>query len=512
MTKYISKITALLLFTQLSFAQGNFIKDSLDIYIKREMARWNLPGMAIAVVQDGKVVFMKGYGYADVSSKRVVDENTVFQIASNSKAFTGTSLALLEHYGKLKLEDKVKTYLPYFKMHTEWKTNETTIADVLTHRIGYETFQTDLLNWNSNKSRKALIENMANVTPKYGFREKYGYCNMGFLTAGEIIPAVSDTTWDDYLKYHFFMPLGMKNTHTKYSDFVSSDKTANTSKPYTLVNYQLTELTPANVDNLGPAASVTSSVNDLSKWVMMQLNKGHYNGKQVVPESVINRTRESFTIVKSQSRKGNNFSNYGLGWFLNDANGKKVVTHDGGANGFLSKTVLVPEDNFGFVILTNSDAQYLFEALGVQLINELTKQPYKNISSLYYNGFKQGYDADLETVKKLNETAVKYHAAKEAYLKLVGVYTNKVYGKIAIEAKDTYAEVSFEFHPQYKGKLKFLTANTLMIEYNDPTLGVKELKFDDKDGTSSIEIKVNDFIDMDTYLFTKESNIFKAFK
>lgn len=490
----------------LTYAQGNFITDSLDVYIKREMTRWNLPGLAITIVKDGKVVVMKGYGYSDVSAKTEVTENTVFQIASNSKAFTGTSLALLEHYGKLKLNDKVKTYLPYFKMNEEWKTNEVTIADILTHRIGYETFQTDFLNWSSTKSRKALIENIANVTPKYGLREKYGYCNVGFLTAGEIIPAVCDTSWDDYLKYHYFIPLGMTKTHTKYADFINSEKSVS-SKAYTLANYKLTELTPANVDNLGPAASVTSSVNDLSKWVIMQLNKGKYNDKQIVPEAVINRTRESFTVVKAQSRKGSNFSNYGLGWFLNDANGKKVVTHDGGANGFLSKTVLIPEDNFGFVILTNSDSQYLFEALGAQLINDLTKQLYTNISALYYKGFKEEYDADVESVKKLKETVSKFKPSKDAYLKLTGVYTNKIYGKIAIESKSDFAEVSFEFHPQYKGKIKYLTATTIMIEYNDPTLGVKELTVTDK----TIEIKVSDFIDQDTYLFTKVTDVFQSF-
>jgi CubicO group peptidase (beta-lactamase class C family) len=508
--KHLLKITVFLIFiTQTIFAQSAFIKDSIDIYIKREMTRWNLPGMAIAIVKDGKVVFMKGYGYSNINTKTPVTENTVFQIASNSKAFTGTSLALLENYGKLKLDDKVKSYLPYFKMNEDWKTNEVSIADVLSHRIGYGTFQSDLLNWGGTKSRKELIENMANVTPKYGLRENYGYCNMGFLTAGEIIPAVCDTSWDDFLKYHFFNPLEMVNTKTKYIDFINSDKA---SKAYTLVNYKIQEITPANVDNLGPAGSITSNVNDLSKWVIMQLNNGKYNGKQIMPEAVINRTRESFTIVEKKSRKGKNFGTYGLGWFLNDAYGKKIVTHDGGANGFLSKTVLVPEENFGFVILTNSDAQYLFEALGTQLINDLTQQPYVNLSPLYYYGFKEDYDEEIETKNKLNKTALNFKPAKDAYTKLSGIYSNKVYGKIAIESKGTYAEVTFEFHPQYKGKLNYLTNNTLVIEYNDPTLGTKEIRFSNTEQPITIEIKVNDFLDMDSYIFTKTENIFVPFK
>ena len=495
--KHTLKTIIFLLLIQSGFAQGNFIKDSLDTYIKREMVRWNLPGLAIAIVKDGKVIMMKGYGYADISKKTLVTENTEFQIASNSKAFTGTSVALLEYYGKLKLDDLVKTHLPYFKMQDDYLTNHVTVRDILSHRIGYETFQSDLINWASTKTRKELVENMANVKPKFGFREKYGYCNMGFVTAGEIIKAVSDTTWDDYLKYHYFLPLGMTRTGTTYQNFITS---ANASKAYTLLNGNLFEISPSKVDNIGAAGSMTSNVNDLSKWVTMQLANGKYNGKEIVPAKVIQETRNSNTIVSRKSRPGHNFMNYGLGWFLADAYGKKIVEHDGGANGFLSKTVLIPEDNFGYIILTNSDGQSLFDALSEQIINDLNKQPYTNVSALYYGYFKEGYDEEQAAIQKLKKEVGEYKASLDAYKKLAGVYTNKVYGKITIEAKDGFAEVSFEFHPQYKGNIKFKNPTTMVIEYNDASsLGVKEIKVTDK----TIEIKVTDFVDMDTYLFTK---------
>ncbi len=506
--KHILKTVTLLLTLQTGFAQ-NFIKDSLDTYINREMKRWDLPGLAIAVVKDGKVIHIKGYGYSDIVKKTPVTESTEFQIASNSKAFTGTSLALLEHYGKLKLDDKVKKYLPYFKMHTDYLTENITIRDVLSHRIGYETFQSDLLNWAGTKTRKELVENMANVTPKFGFREKYGYCNMGFVTAGEIIPAVCDTTWDDYLKAHYFTPLGMIRTETRYQNFIMSP---NASKAYTLLDGSIYEITPAKVDNIGAAGSITSNVNDLSKWVMMQLDNGKYNGKQIVPAKVIQETRVSNTIVNGRSRKGQNFSTYGLGWFLEDAFGKKIIEHDGGANGFLSKTVLIPEENLGYVILTNSDGQYFYDALSKQIIADLNKQPYQNLSALYYNGFKENYEEEQAAIKKLKTEAKNYKAAPDAYKKIAGVYTNKVYGKIAIEAKEGFAEVCFEFHPQYKGKMRFKDLDKIVVEYDDATsLGTKELKYEEKVGDSTIEIKVSEFIDQDTYIFTKISSVFKPF-
>jgi CubicO group peptidase (beta-lactamase class C family) len=144
----------------------------------------------------------------------------------------------------------------------------------------------------------------------------------------------------------------MTRTGTTFQNFITSP---NASKAYTLLNGNLFEIMPSKVDNIGAAGSITSNVNDLSKWVMMQLDNGKYNGKQVVPSEVIQKTRESNTIVGQGRGKGNSFNTYGLGWFLKDKFGKKIVTHDGGANGFLSKTVLVPEDKFGYVILTNSD-------------------------------------------------------------------------------------------------------------------------------------------------------------
>jgi CubicO group peptidase (beta-lactamase class C family) len=492
------KTIALLLIANLCVAQSNFIKDSLDTYINREMKRWNLPGIAVAIVKDGKVIVSKGYGVTDVSKNTPVTENTVFQIASCSKAFTGTSLALLEHYGKLNLDDKVKKYLPYFKMSEEYRTENTTIRDVLSHRIGFGTFQSDFLNWNTVRPRKDLIANMVNVTPKYGFREHYGYCNLGFLTAGEIIPAVTDTTWDDYLKFHYFTPLGMKNTSTTYKDFMSAQ---NASHAYTLVDGKITELVPANVDNLGPAGSISSSVNDMSKWILMQLANGKYNGKEIVPSAVIQKTRMSNTIVGNGPGKGHNFETYGLGWFLKDEGGKKVIEHDGGANGFLSKTVLIPEENMGFVILTNSDAQYLFEALGKVLVREITKQSYYDYSPSYFTGFSANTKGDNAKIDEWRKKSTVYKSKPEEYKKLEGTYSNKVYGKITIVSKDNFAEVSFEFHPQYKAKLQYTSKNTLIIEYNDPVLGVKEISYNEPNKT--IEIRVNDFVDMDSYMFTK---------
>jgi hypothetical protein len=228
---------------------------------------------------------------------------------------------------------------------------------------------------------------------------------------------------------------------------------------------------------------------------------------------VIQETRVSNTIVNGRSRKGQNFNTYGLGWFMEDAFGKKIVEHDGGANGFLSKTVLIPEENLGYVILTNSDGQYFYDALSKQIIGDLTKQPYQNLSAIYYQAFKENYEEEQASIRKLKSEADAFKTTPDAYKKIAGVYANKVYGRIAIEAKNNYAEVTFEFHSQYKGKIRFKNVNTVVIEYADDTsLGTKELKYEEKGADSTIEIKVNEFIDQDTYLFTKINNVYKPFE
>lgn len=491
------KILVLLLLVDSGFAQINFINDSLDIYIKREMKRWRLPGMAIAIVRDGKVIFMKGYGYADKAKKTMVNENTIFQIASCTKAFTGTSLALLEKYGKLKLDDKVKTHLPYFKLNEECLTQQVTIRDALSHRMGFSTFQSDFINFNSTKSRKHLIENMALIKPKHGLREAYGYCNMGFVAAGEIIPAVCDTSWDDYLKYHFFIPLDMKNTSTLQKDFFAA---SNASKAYSMFDTAIVEVEAMHLDNMSASASISSSVNDMSKWLIMQLANGKYNNKQIVPAEVIDATRESNTIVADGEGNGNNFETYGLGWFLKDEGSKKVVLHSGGVSGFLSNTVLIPEKNTGFVILTNSDAQYFFEALTKVLIRDITEQKFQDYSKNYFSYFKERSLSQQKTLNALREKVRVYKSNADEYKKLEGAFYNAQYGKITVVAKDKHAEIDFEFHPMYKAKVQFSGQGTAMISYMDPTLGIHEIKCDEK----TIEIKVNAELDMDSYFFTKK--------
>lgn len=503
MKKFILSFLCFIFLTELH-SQNNFITDSLNSHIEIEMKKWKIPGMAVAVVKDGKVLFTKGYGVLEVGKPEKVNENTLFQIASNSKAFTGTALALLEYQKKLTLNDKVTQHLPYFKLKDSLAGANATIADLLSHRIGFETFQSDFLNWNSNVSRKYLIENMKNVTPAHSFREKYGYCNVGFLAAGEIIPSVTDTSWDDYLKYRFFNPLKMTRTTTYHKDIVA-DK--NAAKPYTLINNELKLLPYANIDNLGPAASINSSVKDISNWVLMLLDSGKFEGKQLLPWSVIEKTRRPFMINRRINNKlfpTMHFDLYGLGWALNDYEGRTLVSHTGGSNGFVTSVTLMPEEKLGVIVFTNTDQNSFFQALKYEIIDAYLNKPFVNYSEIYYQRFKIAYEEEMQALKKEKELAdgkKKTPLPLEAY---TGKYYNEVYGEISIVIENKKLVIVFPKHNNTKGYLEIRDETSFLCTYTDLTWGIMVTPVKTEEKTvKSITVSVNDFIDFFKYEFVK---------
>jgi CubicO group peptidase (beta-lactamase class C family) len=246
-------------------ATPTFIADSLESYIKKGLKDWNIPGLAIAIVKDGKTVVMKGFGVKDIKTQEPVDENTLFQIASNSKLFTGTALAQLDYNKKLSLNDKISKYVKGYTLYDKNTTELVTIRDLLSHRIGTKTFQGDFVFWNSNLGRQQIVSKMKLLKPIGIFRQNYGYCNSCFLTAAEAIPVVSGKPWEVYVYDSILMPLKMNNTHTLSQGITQRP---NVSKPYTnSFTGKLTELPYDNVDNLGPAAGIVSNVSDLSHWL-----------------------------------------------------------------------------------------------------------------------------------------------------------------------------------------------------------------------------------------------------
>jgi CubicO group peptidase (beta-lactamase class C family) len=298
MKKIIPLFVLLLFFTGAFAQQPAFITDSLDRYIARGMKNWDLPGLSIVIIKDGQVVVQKGYGVRDIESGKPVDENTLFMIASNTKLFTGTALALLEQQKKISLNDPITKYFPDYKLYEPSTTQLVTVRDLLSHRIGTKTFQGDFTFWNSTLSRAEIMKRMRLLKPSQQFRQDYGYCNSCFLTAGEVIPRVTGRSWENFITDSLLRPLQMTASLPLSTDI---EKQANVAVPYTTAyTGTLRRIPYDNWNNLAPAASIVSNVKDLANWLRFQLDSGRFDGKQLIPYSVLQKTRDVNLVVGSR--------------------------------------------------------------------------------------------------------------------------------------------------------------------------------------------------------------------
>ncbi|MDB5025230.1 MAG: serine hydrolase [Mucilaginibacter sp.] len=494
--------------TSIAGAQGTdrskFIADSLDVYVNRALTNWRIPGAAVCIVKDGKVVIMKGYGIKELGMNNKVDENTLFMIGSNTKAFTATAMAMLQVQGKLSLDDKVTKYLPGFKLENQYAGQEASIRDLLCHRLGFRTFQGDFTFYNTNLTRNQVIEKMSHVKAAYPFRTQWGYTNSAFLAAGQIIPVVTGKSWEVFLRENIFAPLGMMNTLALTEDM---PKSLNRTVPHTLVNGQLTAIPYCQIDGLAPADAISSSANDMSKWAIALLNDGKIGARQVIPLAAIQATRQPQELVgRVRHLNGeSDYEIYGLGWFLQDYQQRQLVMHDGGVNGYLSSVTLVPGEHLGIIILTNTDHNEFFEALRWEIMDAYFKLPFRDYSQKYLAIFKAQQDAEDQKDKRLRDTVALNRQPALLSGQYTGKYLNDLYGTMTVtQGLNNDLEMRFEHHPKMYAHLQPLGGNRFYVTFSDPTYGRAVFPFTVENGkVTAVRVKVADFVEYDPYDFKK---------
>lgn len=488
-----------------SFSQvPSFVNDSLDQYIERGMKLWQIPGLAITIVKDGKVVVSKGYGVRELGKPEKVDENTLFIIASNSKLFTGTSIANLDHEKKLSLNDKVTKFIPWFRLYDSNSTRLANVRDMLCHRIGLKTFQGDFTFWNSNLPKDSIIWKMRHLKPVGEFRQDYGYCNSAFLVAGEILNRVTGKTWEEYVQENILTPLEMTNTYM-YTAGISARN--NVAFPHNNLYGPLTRIPFDEVDNLGPATSMVSNVKDITKWLTFQLDSGRYKGKQVLPWAVLQKTRDANILTGSRKSSAypTHFRAYGLGEYMTDYNGRQVYWHTGGAFGHVTNVCFVPEENLGITILTNNDNQSFFEALRYQVLDAYLGVAYTDRSKFQWGFFAQGRKQADEELAAMKTRVDKKNPPEIALDNYTGEYVNTVYGKINITRNGNKLVCRFQHHPNLTGELEYMNDNEFRMTYSHIGYGIHPAKFSIKNGKAvSVIIKANAFVESDAYLFVKD--------
>ena len=375
----------------------------IDAYAEKAQKDWNVPGFAVAIVKDDRVVFAKGYGVRELGKPEKVDENTVFAIASNSKAFTTAALAILVDEKKIRWDDKVSQYLPEFQMSDPYVTRELTIRDLVSHRSGLGTFSGDLLWYESNFSTDEILRRVRFLKPTSSFRSTYGYQNLMFAAAGRIAEKVSGKSWSEFVRERILAPLGMNNTKTSIKEFKAGD---NIAMPHNesggaglrVIHY-------GNVDGAAAAAALNSSVTDVAKWLRLQLGRGKFEGKQIfTPQQSWTMWQQYLAIPIGETSWKNNptrhFYGYGLGWFLNDYQGRKVVSHGGGLDGMISQTAMMPEENLGLVVLTNSETP-VNNIMQNKIFDVFVNAPKRDWSNEALERTKQGKVTQAEEDKKV---------------------------------------------------------------------------------------------------------------
>jgi len=435
------------------FAQTTEQISHLDSYFQKSLTEWKIPGMAIAIVNADSLVFSKGYGYSNIQKNKKVDGNTLFAVASNSKAVTATAVAKLVEEGKIKWDDKVIHHLPYFKMYNDYVTNNFTIADLLCHRSGLVTFSGDLLWYGTTKTPEQIITAQQYLKPQYEFRTTFGYSNIAYLTAGELIKKISGKSWQAYIKDNFITPLGMNRTLTSTNQIPNTN---NIATPYFFEDGKNHELKWVNWDNIAPAGGLISSVNDFAKWLQLNIKRGELDGKKYFSTQSFNKLTTphvNFTVGKNTENV--NFKSYGLGWSLQDYEGFKVVSHGGGYDGMISKTFFIPEKKIGVVILTNNlnwiPSALTNKVLDVILANKLNGKDW----SSNYLSYKK-YQDSVSNKKTIENENLRGKLNKK-HLKLsefTGTYKDKMYGTITVTLKNETLHFTMDETPIFYADLK----------------------------------------------------------
>jgi CubicO group peptidase (beta-lactamase class C family) len=449
----------------------------LDDYVSQAMKTFHVPGVAVSVVKDGKLVLAKGYGVRKMGESAQVDEHTLFGIGSNTKAFTTAALAMLVDEGKLAWDDPVINHLPWFQMYDPYVTHELTIRDLLTHRSGMGLGEGDLLIFPpSSYTRDEILHKLRYMKPESSFRSKYAYDNLLYIAGGQIIPAVTGRQWEDFVRERIFHPVGMTDSNTSVTEFHPG---GNFATPHSEVEGKLQPIEPARVDNTAPAGSINASVADLAKWMIVQLNGGAIPGdgnQRLFSEKQNKEMWSAQTILPisdppaSLAPLHTDFAAYGLGWGLREYRGHKFVGHTGGLPGYVSQVTLIPDLKLGVAVLTNQESGAMFNSITYRVLDE-----YMGASGTdWLKGFEeQVRKAQATAAKTMDKQATERAANSKPSLQLekyAGAYSDAWYGDIGIAFENGRLVMRFSHSPALTGELEHWQYDTFKARWRDRSL------------------------------------------
>ena len=422
-----------------SWTQGDILQ-KIDKNIQKAASDWGSPGLAIAIVKDDNIIFAKGYGVRELGQPQKVDEYTLFAVGSQTKSFTAAALAMLVDEKELDWDDPVIKYLPDFQLSDPWITRELTIRDCLTHRTGFEPL---IMPWIlTNHDRNEILRRYRYARPVHRFRCTYDYHNIMFLLAGQIIPAVTGMSWDEFIKKRIFKPLQMKTSNTSITEFTSE---TNCASPHEIIDGKIRTTPWRSLDNIGPAGSINSNVMEMAQWLRLQLGKGMYEGKQLISTKALQEMHSPQQIITSFGQWSANpqicfhvislpesrFMTYGLGWFVQEYRGHVLVHHAGDAEGLRCQTGMIPELNLGVVIFSNLHPSTLVDALMFSVFDAFIGGKARDWSSEVLTSVKE-FQARMVEIQRRTPKPAEGTSPSLSLNEYVGLYENDLYGRARV--------------------------------------------------------------------------------
>ncbi len=465
-----------LVFAQVPFISGQGAPLSgFDDYVNNAIRDWEVPGVAIAIVKDDKVILAKGYGVKRFGDPAPVDERTVFALGSSSKAFTAASIAILVDEGKLKWDDPVTKFLPGFQTSDPYVTRELTIRDLLSHRAGLE--RGEMLWYASEYDRDELIRRSRFLKSSASLRGSFVYQNVMYLAAGEVANKAAGKSWDDLITERIFGPLGMTASSTSIKGFKTTD---NTASPHANSGDKIEPIAWRDVDNIGPAGSINSNAVDMVQWVRLQLGQGSFEGKKIFSPAVAREMHMSQMVMRPDGGSAlmypeAHFLNYGLGWFLSDYKGRKLVEHGGSIDGMRAQVALVPEEKLGIVILTNMNGSILPVPLMYRIIDAYLGAPQKDWAGDFLKRIKAAAEQGKEAEKRAEASRVKDTRPTLAIENYAGTFENDLYGKVIVT--NSGGKLNLRFGPAFVSDLEHWHYDTFRANFQNAVIPTGSMTF-----------------------------------
>ena len=410
---------------------------TVDRIVTHAMQAFHIPGAAVAIVQNDRVVYAKGFGVAEIGGTKPVTADTLFGIGSTTKAFTTTAMAMLVDEKKMDWDDPVRKYLPYFHLDDPCADAMVTLRDIVSHRTGLSRH--DELWDNTPLTREQIIRAVGSVKLTKPFRSAYQYQNIMFVAAGEAVASASGMSWNDFVRTRIFRPLGMNATAITTAEWNASNHA--TGHRYDRFHDSVAVQPYVDDDNLAPAGAIKSSAHDMAQWLQFQLADGAIEGKRLVSPDALDETRTPQTVIRVGDETklvnpGMHILNYAMAWNVTDYAGAPFVYHGGALNGFRAQVGLLPEQNAGFVILINLGRGYGGISMRNSLADLLLGRPSKDWDA-YYLAAERQTDAKEDASKAAREAKripnTKPSRELAAY---AGTYVNPAYGTATITVEN----------------------------------------------------------------------------